>query len=230
MTKILLIVLFHFITFSLSSQKLNKEKKNIKIEKKVNTEDVYQKWLLRQDSLRNHILSKKPHETLKSCLFQELYIWDYIKEQKDYFLFELAFDLHALDCGAPDCYRTNISFKIPKGDSLIFPKTIAFKFSETGCIKKKSIKSEFELIESSEDYVQYYSKELKSTIVFFNEDGEGEHVYYFEGVERSFIFSRDSKKFFANYFDGDRMVEGYPLRISILGRKEYDRHPLVMEK
>lgn len=229
MTKIFLIILFHFITFSLSSQKLDKEGKNIKIEKKVNNEEIYQKWLLRQDSFRSHILSKKSHETLKSCLFQDLYIWDYIKEQKDYFLFELAFDLHALDCRAPDCYRTNIRFKIPIGDSLIFPKTLAFKFSVTGCLKKKSIRSVFELIENSEDYVQYYSPELKSTLVFFNEDGEAEHVYFIKEVERSFIFSRDSKKFFANFLEGDKMVEAYPLRISILATKEYNRHPLVME-
>ncbi|TDG35630.1 hypothetical protein EZJ43_13505 [Pedobacter changchengzhani] len=65
-----------------------------------------------QDSLRKLILNSKPNENLKSSILQELYIRGLVNEEHGKIKFDLPFNLHGFDCGAPDCYSTDLKFEI----------------------------------------------------------------------------------------------------------------------
>lgn len=119
-----------------------------------------------QDSLRKVLLASKPNENLKASLLQELYIRGLVNPKGDNISFKLPFDLHGIDCGAPDCYSTDISFEIPLTKPVEFPDEIEFKIHEYGCVDTETIiNSTFRLTENLPDYVNYYSIELKSNLV-----------------------------------------------------------------
>ena len=61
-----------------------------------------------------------------------------------------------------------------------FPQTLDFTLSETGCVDKEyTKKGTFELIKQSANFVNLYSKELKSNLIILKEDDINEFVYYF---------------------------------------------------
>lgn len=43
---------------------------------------------------------------------------------------ELPFNLHSFDCGAPDCYVTELSFTVLDSGPFVFPKTIEIWIKE----------------------------------------------------------------------------------------------------
>lgn len=88
-----------------------------------------------QDSLRQVLLDSKSNENLKAGLLQEFYLRALVDQKEDKILFNLPFNIHGLDCGAPDCYSTDISFSIPLSEPLEFPDKIDFKLIEQGCIE-----------------------------------------------------------------------------------------------
>jgi hypothetical protein len=141
-------------------------------------------WQQHQDSLRNEILKIKENEILKNSFLQEIYIRNVVTISNDSLHFNIPFNLHGPDCGAPDCYSTDISFTFKIGDTLIFPKHLPFKEHEHGCIDKpKHLSGEFILIEETDKYIIYHSIKPKRTLVLFSSSKEtGTTAFYFTDV------------------------------------------------
>ncbi|WP_375558990.1 hypothetical protein ACE193_14760 [Bernardetia sp. OM2101] len=114
-------------------EKVNTDSSKLEIAKKRTPIQQPKTWEEKQDSIRNTILKSKPNATLKSNFFQEFYIKGFVKQVDDKIEFDLPFDLHSFDCGAPDCYSTKLNFTIPAKKPVKFPKQITCVFLEKGC-------------------------------------------------------------------------------------------------
>jgi hypothetical protein len=173
-----------------------------------------------QDSLRTLLLNSKPNENLKSSILQELYIRRLVNQINDKITFEIPFNLHGFDCGAPDCYSTDITFEIIAKEPIQFPKTINFKLSEHGCgieneISKNGI---FELVEQSPKYVNYYSKKQQSNLVIL---GEKRELYYFPDTKPNSIKVELIDKIFDEYNEEDENAI-VPYQSTIMTTNEYE--------
>ncbi|MGY5351113.1 hypothetical protein ACXGQW_00830 [Wenyingzhuangia sp. IMCC45533] len=224
------LTLFFFSLLIIScSIKEKKEKINVQTEvvsekiiteneKVINTELTFEET---QDSLRILILNSKPNKNLKSnSVLQELYIRGLVNQINDNIKFELPFNLHSFDCGAPDCYSTDIIFEIITKDSIEFPKTINFKLLEHGCGVEREISENgiFELVEQSAKYVNYYSKKQKSNLVIL---GEKRGLYYFPDTKPDLIKVDLIGKFFDEYNDEDPNAI-VPYQSTIMKTNEYE--------
>ena len=151
-----------------------------------------------QDSLRTILLKSKSNENLKSSILQELYIRGLVNQFDDKIKFDIPFNLHGFDCGAPDCYSTDISFEIKSTNPIVFPKKINFKLTEYGCgIENEITKSGvFELMEQSQNYVNYYSKKQQSNLVIL---GKERKLYYFPETKLNSIKVELIDKIFEEY-------------------------------
>ena len=174
-------------------------KKNITNKKVIKAELTFEK---NQDSLRTLLLNSKPNENLKSSILQELYIRGLVNQKNDKIKFELPFNLHGFDCGAPDCYSTDITFEITAKKPIEFPKTINFNLLEHGCGIEKEISEDgiFELVEQSPKYVNYYSKKQQSNLVIL---GEKRELYYFPNTKPNSIKAELIDKIFDEYNEED---------------------------
>lgn len=83
-------------------------------------------WEKHQDSLRKKILKGKKSKILKESFLQEMYIRNVATIFNDSVAVNIPFNVHGPDCGAPDCYSTDISFSLKLDDKLIFPENIQF--------------------------------------------------------------------------------------------------------
>lgn len=177
-----------FLIFSCTS--IPRGKKEIVSEKTIletnefkNIELTFEKT---QDSLRKRLLNSKPNENLKSSILQELYIRGLVNQVQDKIKFELPFNLHGFDCGAPDCFSTDITFEIKAKKPIEFPKKINFQLIEHGCGIENKVKENgiFELVEQSSKYVNYYSKKQQSNLVII---GDKKELYYFPDTKPNSI-------------------------------------------
>jgi len=176
---------------------------------------------LKQDSIRSLILETKQNKILRNSFLQELYIKNLVTEKDNQFNFELPFDLHSLDCLAPDCYVTKISFSIPKSKSILFPKEIKISIVEEGCGIEIEIKKNisFILIESSNDYINYYSEKLHSNLIITENPYQ---LYYFPKSKSQPLKIKQINKLFKDY-DDENDEYNIPYRSSIFETNEYDR-------
>ena len=151
-----------------------------------------------QDYLRKQLLNSKPNENLKSSILQELYIRGLVNQVEDKIKFELFFNLHGFDCGAPDCYSTDITFSIPIKKPIEFPRKINFSQKEHGCGIENDILEygTFELIEQSSEYVNYYSKKQKSNLIII---ADKRKLYYFPDTKPNSIKVNLIDKLFEDY-------------------------------
>lgn len=186
----LTIVLFSLLITSCSF----KEKKT-----KINTSLTFEKT---QDSLRKVLLNTKPNKNIKSSILQELYIRNLVNKVNDKIKFNLSFNLHGLDCGAPDCYSTDITFEFTAKEPVEFPKTINFKLREHGCDIDNEILENgiFELVERSPKFVNYYSNKHKSNLVVL---GKKRKLYYFTNVASNTIKGNNITKILKDYNEND---------------------------
>ncbi|WP_324027796.1 hypothetical protein QSV08_07575 [Maribacter sp. BPC-D8] len=162
-----------------------------------------------QDSLRIQILNSKPNENLKSSILQELYIKGLVNQIKDKIRFDLPFNLHGFDCGAPDCYSTDILFEFTASYPIVFPENIDFQLVEHGCGIEKNIKENgvFELVEHTQTYVNYYSKNQKSNLIIIEDKRE---LYYFSDTKPNSIKVDLIEKLFEEYDEEDpKFTEPY---------------------
>ncbi len=154
-----------------------------------------------QDSLRIILLKSKPNEILKASVLQELYIRRLVSQIDDSFKFLFPFNLHGMDCGAPDCFSTDISFEIPVTNPVQFPKEISFQLFEHGCVDQEIYTNGlFELVEESENHVNYYSKKHKSNLVIIHDEAQ---LYYFPNTQPNEIKVDSLYKLFENYDEED---------------------------
>ena len=197
---------------------MTKEKTNKKTTEK-NTYD----WDKHQDSLRINILNGKTNNILKESFLQEMYIRDVATISKDSVIVNIPFNLHGLDCGAPDCYSTDVSFCFKLGNKLIFPNNIKFIEHNHGCKGEESVISgNFQLIEKTTRYVIYYSSKHERTLVLFSTFKEnGTTAFYFTGLRQNIISENNVYTILKDVNDDDENSI-HPFRSWVLTTNEYE--------
>lgn len=180
-------------------------------------------WEKYQDSLRDEILKGKENKILKESFLQEMYIRDVVSISNDSLFITIPFDLHGPDCGAPDCYSTDVSFSIKFEDTLIFPKNIRFKEHEFGCVDKEiKLSGSFFLVEKTPDHVIYYSPMAKRTLVLFSSNkANGTTAFYFTGTSENTINGENIYTIMGDYEEGDEQSI-YPFTSWVLTTSEYE--------
>lgn len=227
----ILILLGSFILVSCSvetnrnkiiAQEINIDTSKIEITKKENPNYSLNTWKEHQDSLRKLILESKSNVILKSNFFQEFYIKGFVNQVEDKIEFDLPFDLHSFDCGAPDCYSTTLNFAIPIKNPIEFPKQITCDFLEKGCGIEKdfSKKIDFQLVESSPTYVNYYAEKDKANLILIG-DKQNSNLYYFTDVKPNLIKINLINKILEEY-DDENPNSIVPYRSSIMLKQEYE--------
>ncbi len=178
---------------------------------------------LQQDSLRNEILKRKDNTLLKNSFLQEMYLRDVVQVANDSLHFNIPFNLHALDCGAPDCYSNDFSFSFRLGDALIFPKNLPFREHEHGCTDKETHRSgTFSLIEQTDKHIIYHSSEHKITLVLLSPDeNRYTNAFYFNGVEQQEINGTSLYKI-TDMQDKNFDEYKYPNRSWVLSTNDYE--------
>lgn len=136
---------------------------------------------------------------------------------------DIPFNVHGPDCGAPDCYSTDIRFSFKLGDKLIFPKNLPFTEHEHGCVdKEQKLSGTFQLIEESIKHVIYYSTKHKRTLVLFCSNKEnGTTAYYFTGLGDNRINGQNVYNITKEYNDEDKNSI-YPFTSWVLTTSEYE--------
>ncbi|MEX1000935.1 MAG: hypothetical protein WDZ35_02360 [Crocinitomicaceae bacterium] len=180
-------------------------------------------WQQYQDSLRNEILKSKESEILKRSFLQEMYIRNVVTISNDSLRFLIPFNLHGPDCGAPDCYSTDISFSFKFGDTVIFPKNLSFQEHEHGCIDKEMhLSGNFKLFEQTDKHIIYHSNQHKRTLVLFSSNEYTETTaFYFTGVKKNKINGKNIYTI-ADVTDENFSEKDYPFTSWILTTNEYE--------
>jgi hypothetical protein len=180
-------------------------------------------WEAHEDSLRNEILKSKDNKVVKESFLQELYIRNVVVVSKDSLLFNIPFNLHGPDCGAPDCYSTDISFSFKFGDTLIFPKTLWFDEHEHGCVdKEKYLTGNFQLVEQTDKHIIYHSTKQKRTLILFSSNKtNGTTAYYFTEVGQNRVNGNNLYRITRDYNEEDKNSI-YPFTSWILTTSEYE--------
>ena len=209
-----------FCLLTISCTTIQKTKKNSQprkaISKKSNKKSSFEEA---QDSLKTILLNSKPNKNLKSSILQELYIKGLVNEIDDKIVFDLKFNLHGFDCGAPDCFSTDITFEIENNTPIQFPKSIDFQLIEYGCDIENEIKVNgiFELVEQSSEYVNYYAKELQSNLIII---GDKKKLYYFPDARRNSIKVNLIASLFEEY-DEENPLFTAPYQSTIMTNNDY---------
>ena len=154
---------------------------------------------------------------------EELYIRNLVSVSSNELTFNLPFDLHGFDCGAPDCYSTDLSFSFPHNNELEFPNELSFTIHEHGC-KEPEFRKEgtYKLVEQEKNYVNYYSTEHKSNLVIIGDDERFEYIYYFTDVKPDSIKANAVNELISNFSEDDADASA-PYRSTTMTSKEYER-------
>ena len=176
-----------------------------RVENKKSVELMMAEWEKREDSLRNVILSKKRNVILKESFLQEMYIRDIVKVSNDSLYITIPFNLHGPDCGAPDCYTTDVSFSLRLGDTLIFPQKLQFQEHLHGCVSNEErLSGDFQLVEQTGRHIIYHSAGHKKTLVLFGSNKDcGTTAYYFTDIEQNRINGTNLYNITENYDEED---------------------------
>jgi len=187
------------------------------------TEKDFVDWEKYQDSLRNEILNRKKNKILKESFLQEMYIRNVATISNDSVTVNIPFNVHGPDCGAPDCYSTDISFGFKLGYKLIFPKKISFTEYEYGCVdKEQKLSGIFQLQEETTNHVIYYSTKHKRTLVLFSSNKEnGTTAFYFTGLGENRINGQNVNNIMKEYDEEDKNSI-YPFTSWVLTTNEYE--------
>lgn len=205
-----------------SIQKTDSFKTNKKVQNGI-TELSVLEWEKHEDSLRNVILNCKENKILKNSFLQEMYIRNVLTVSANSLFFKIPFNLHGADCGAPDCYVTDITFSFRFSDTLIFPQTLQFQEHEHGCIEKeKHLMGNFHLIEQTDRHVIYHSTKQKRTLVLFNSNKDnGTTAFYFTEVGRKRINVKNVYNIMKD-FNVENINLIHPFTSWILTTKDYE--------
>lgn len=179
-------------------------------------------WQKAQDSLREVLLNSKPNSVLKSSVFEEPYIRGLIKDSIGKLDFQLNFNLHGLDCGAPDCYYSTIHFSFGHNGKLIVPEKLAFQIEESGCIGVERTDSAiFKLVDSDSNHVNYYCSTEKSNLIFLKTDKQQQFIYYFTQVKPNEIKVSTMNRLLETFEETDS-TDTYPFRITTMTVNGYE--------
>jgi len=163
-----------------NSGKVDSTEHSTKIKTTLRTMSDFEEWEEYQNYLKDEILKRKSNEILKESFLQEMYIRNVALVSNDSLFVTIPFNLHSFDCGAPDCYSTDVSFSFQLGDTLKFPKALPFKEHEHGCVPEEiKLSGIFQLQEQTDKHVIYHSTEHKRILVLFSNNVKGTTAYYF---------------------------------------------------
>lgn len=201
----------------------NNQAKAINDKRESNKTEAILTWEQLQDSLRNEILKRRENKVVKESFLQEMYIRNVVTVFQDSLHFHIPFNLHGPDCGAPDCYSTDLSFSFKFGKSIVFPEKIDFLEHEYGCIDEEiSISGKFSLIEQTKSHIIYYSSQYqRGLLLFASNKYVGTTALYFTNIGQDelninniySIMDFESKNF---------NEEKYPFTSFILTANEYE--------
>lgn len=182
-------------------------------------------WKDYQDAVRKELLLHKENGVVKESLLQEMYIRNVVTVVGDSVLVSIPFNLHGPDCGAPDCYVTDVSFGwlLGVGDTLVFPEKLSFLEYEYGCIvQERVLKGTFELVEQTARHVIYHAPRQRRTLVLLGSNEiYGTTAYYFTDVGRHSINAKNIYDIINNY-SRDNIGPAYPFTSWILSTSEYE--------
>ena len=159
-----------------------------------------------QDSIRILLMSRKEDKQVLNSVFQELYIRDNVTIADDKLYFDIHLDLHFWDCGAPDMYTHLLQFYIQKNQVSKLPQKLRIRETkiEDG---KRSIATNinFELLQSSNDYLIYHAEKLKKTLIIFKSDEKtGTFLYYFQNLTMKKIMTTPVYQIIENGYNESR--------------------------
>lgn len=214
-----------FVIFSCFLQNCESSIRN-EIEESANLENVVEAkmdisdFVEYQDSLRKVLLDMKTNKNLKSSVLQELYIRGLVVQVNQTIEFNLPFDLHSFDCGAPDCYSTDITFKIPASNPINFPSKIRFKLNEYGCEIDEEIVIEgiFDLVEESPAYINYYSDNTKGSLIVLRDE---KSLYYFPNVRQG-IKVNEIEALLKSIEEDITKADQIPYQSTVMVKNEYE--------
>lgn len=161
-----------------------------------------------------------------SCL-EEFYLQGFAKTTKDSIKVHLPFNLHAFDCGAPDCYTTEVNFSLAKENPIIFPDSLPFWEEQWECMEKYQFSDVYELIETTHKHVIYHYTSKQRTLVLYFPKIRGSwsgDAYYFVGVGRKRFNGKNIHTVHENYDDNKPESEWNkkPYMITNFNRVEYE--------
>lgn len=187
------------------------------------TDGDMQAWEQAQDSLRKEILKRKEDKRLRESFFQEFYIRDVVTLSGDSIQVHIPFNLHGPDCGAPDCYSTDLSFSLKYTGLVAFPAQLPFREKEHGCVPEETeIEGIFRLQERNDSIVIYHSAEHKRTLVLFSPaEAKRSAAWYFAGPSAGGI---TVKSFFhsSREEESEEPDDSYPYTSWILTTNDYE--------
>ncbi|MGK2860371.1 MAG: hypothetical protein ACSLE0_00425 [Chitinophagaceae bacterium] len=180
-------------------------------------------WKKQLDSLRNEIIKRKENRILKESFLQEMYIRNVVNVSKDSLFVDIPFNMHGPDCGAPDCYSTDVSFSFKLGSILVFPEKLQFQEHEHGCVEKESkLSGTFQLVEQTERHILYHSAKHKRTLVLFSlNDENGAVAYYFTEVGQNRITGKNVYSI-RDVYNEKHKNSIYPFTSWVLTTNEYE--------
>jgi hypothetical protein len=160
---------------------------------------------------------------LKNSLLQEIYLRGVAQPVGDSVRVRIRFNLHGFDCGAPDCYTTEVSFGLKLGRKITFPQNLKFREHEYGCVDKETRQAgEFDLVELTDNHVIYHSAKPQRTLVLFSfSEKTFTSAYYFVGLDETRI-SGDNVYNIARDYDDNDSTSIYPYMSWILNTNEYE--------
>ena len=131
--------------------KANTTKPKVKLSKndsllKILQEKYGEDYECYQRAVRKLVLQQMKYSILKNTCLEEFYLQGFTKTTKDSIKVHLPFNLHTFDCGAPDCYTTEVSFRLTNEKPIVFPDSLPFHEEQWGCMEKYQFSDVYELI------------------------------------------------------------------------------------
>ena len=180
-------------------------------------------WEAYQDSLRTELVKLKSNNFLIGSLLEELYIRNLVSDSHRELTFNIPLDLHGFDCGAPDCFSSDLTFSFPHDHQLVFPENVSFTMHEHGCVESElQTSGTMKLVEHGGNSVNYYSEEHRSNLVIIGNDERKEYVYYFTDVQPDSIKANFISKLISEFPEDDPSAIA-PYRSTTMIAKEYER-------
>lgn len=127
--------------------------------------------------------AKQDYAKMRDNFLREMSRREMLTVKNDSLYFTIPFDIHAPDCGAPDCYVTTLHFGIEKTKEGAFPEEIFFTETEEGCYVEDTLEitGHFDLTAGDQKTIIYSSETYNRTLVLVNpQKGKLNILYYVE--------------------------------------------------
>lgn len=188
----------------------------------VNVEPITNFEMLNNDSVKNILLQAKSNDLVKNSFLQEYYIRNVIVEKKDSLELILPFNLHGIDCGAPDCYTTELRIQLPIGQVILFPKKLIFTEKEMGCVEKESnLKGVMNLIAANEHYIMYGNAQYKKLLFLAKSNDKYSSLAYYFSDYNWMLKSKAAILQDVSKFDEGKSQAVDPYTSTVLSTKDY---------